>query len=120
MAMSNMTTFNVAGVSFEGRQETIRALKDLWDGLEGSIASSPAIWLEREPENAYDCNAIKVMVQRGQIGYVPARLAVDMARDLDEGLASYMTSLVDIRETKKGSLSVQVSTYRVKKDAVGQ
>lgn len=114
MVMSNMTTFNVAGVSFEGRQEIICELKDVWDGLAtGSILGTPAVWLEREPDNAYDANAIKVMTQFGQIGYVPAKLAAYMAHELDEGLASYLTALVEIRATKKGGLSVQVSTYRM-------
>jgi hypothetical protein len=47
--------------------------------------------LEREPDNEHDPNAIKVLlpVRKGQhhldIGYVPAKIAVDLAPRMDAG-----------------------------------
>ena len=43
--------------------------------------------LEREPNNPYDANAIKLLRLNGeQIGYVTARLATDLAQYVDSGV----------------------------------
>jgi single-stranded-DNA-specific exonuclease len=56
----------VAGVTFEGRQEIIKQCK-----------VGDRIWLEPEPDNQYDPNAVKVMVETSLmqevIGYIPRR-----------------------------------------------
>ncbi|MBP5459499.1 MAG: HIRAN domain-containing protein [Clostridia bacterium] len=64
--------FNVSGVTFEGRQEVLKNLRD--SGKDVFKAS-----LVHEPENKFDDKAVKVMVgeegQQVQIGYVPAIVA---------------------------------------------
>ena len=39
------------------------------------------VWLEREPQNPYDPNAIIVKVAHGQIGYVPRAVAARLCAD---------------------------------------
>lgn len=62
-------TTKVVGVSFEGRQEVL-ALLQMGD----------RVWLEMEPSNPYDLNAIKVSRSNGeQIGYLSRYLAASLA-----------------------------------------
>ena len=62
-----MNVFRVAGVSFDGRQEFLKKIFESKEKLDLSF--------EREPDNPYDSNAIKVMINIGgelfRIGYVP-------------------------------------------------
>lgn len=59
---------------------------------------------EREPDNAYDPNAIKVLlpVRNGrhllEIGYVPAKIAAGLAPRMDEGesfIGKFLIKLID-------------------------
>ena len=66
-------TTKVVGVSFENRQEVVARL------LLGD-----RIWLQREPFNRYDTNAIKVTRNNGeQIGYISRPLARSLAPIMD-------------------------------------
>ena len=47
------------------------------------LAAGDALVLEREPDNQYDANAIKVMLEHFHLGYVGKEFAVDMAPLLD-------------------------------------
>ena len=61
------------GVSHDGRQEPIAKLQ-----------MGDRIWLEREPFNRYDVNAIKVVRNNGeQIGYISRHLARSLAPLMD-------------------------------------
>lgn len=64
-----MVVFRVAGVSFDGRQEFLKKIFESKEKLDLSF--------EREPNNPYDSNAIKVMINIGgelfRIGYVPKK-----------------------------------------------
>ncbi|KAG2442539.1 hypothetical protein HXX76_002625 [Chlamydomonas incerta] len=56
-------TFRLAGVTFEGRQELVRALQP-----------DQILLLEREPWNPYDAAAVRVSDLRGRtLGYVPRK-----------------------------------------------
>ena len=58
-------TTKVVGVSFEGRQEVLARLQ-----------MGDRVWLEMEPTNPFDSNAIKVCRSNGeQIGYLNRHLA---------------------------------------------
>jgi len=58
----------VVGVSFDGRQEVVACLR-----------MGDRIWLEMEPDNPYDHNAIKVTRENGeQFGYINRLLAADI------------------------------------------
>jgi len=74
-------SFNVAGVTFENRLEKI-----------GKYAGSKSTYLlEREPDNRFDANAIKVSQKfkksgkKITLGYVPKTLARDLAPMMDDG-----------------------------------
>ena len=61
-------TTKVVGVTFEGRQEVVARLQQ-----------SDRVWLEMEPTNPYDSNAIKVCRSNGeQIGYLNRHLALSI------------------------------------------
>lgn len=65
----------VAGVTFEGRQEVVRAL-----------APGEALRLQREPANPVDPHAIRVLTASGrQVGYLSARIAARLAPSMDAG-----------------------------------
>lgn len=65
----------VAGVSIGDRQHIIAGLKQ-----------GDELLLIRERDNKYDKNAIKICTLQGkQIGYIPAELAVNMAKKIDIG-----------------------------------
>lgn len=63
----------VVGVSFDNRQEVIARLQ-----------MGDRVWLEREPENPHDANAIKVSRSNGeQFGFLNSHLAASLAPFFD-------------------------------------
>jgi single-stranded-DNA-specific exonuclease len=65
----------VVGVSFEGRQEIVRTLKQ-----------SQELFLMREPDNDHDSNAVAVLTNTGeQVGYLSKTMAEDLAPAMDKG-----------------------------------
>ena len=62
----------VAGVTFEGRQDIIKGLR-----------SGTDIMFERDPENKYDPNAVKVLAEGKHIGFLPRGSWV--AKEMDNG-----------------------------------
>ena len=70
-------TTKLVGVTFGDRQENIRKF-----GCEaiGSYA------MVREPENPHDPNAIRVAVGKFTMGYVPSKLAMELAPLMDAGM----------------------------------
>ena len=78
-------TFRAAGTTFENRQERLAFLKrfDLAD---------LKVTLRREQENAYDRNAIAIIIdilpirKRTHIGYIPKGLAAELAKVMDSGV----------------------------------
>ena len=65
----------IVGVTFENRQDTIARLH----------AGQP-LYLQREPSNVYDGNAIRAEDGKGSVvGYLPAGLAKEMAVAMDSG-----------------------------------
>ena len=78
-------TVRAAGTTFENRQERLEFLKQF-------KPEDLTVTLEREPENRFDRNAIKVVVhilpisRKTVIGYVPKGLARELSRVLDMGI----------------------------------
>jgi hypothetical protein len=67
-AKGRVITTNVVGVTFEGRQEIVACLR-----------MGDRVWLEMEPDNPHDHNAIKVSRENGeQIGYLSRHLAASI------------------------------------------
>lgn len=68
----NILTTNVAGVTYEYRQEIIARMKE-----------GDPVWLEQEPYNRHDPNAIRVCRNNGEkIGYLNRMLAYHLASRL--------------------------------------
>jgi HIRAN domain. len=66
-------TTNVVGVSFDDRQEVIARMQ-----------IGDRVWLERDPKNPFDSNAIRVNSNNGeQIGFLNARLAAKLFKLCD-------------------------------------
>ena len=64
-----LITTKVVGVTFEGRQEVVARLQQ-----------GDRVWLETEPTNPFDHNAIKVCRSNGeQIGYINRQLAASIS-----------------------------------------
>jgi hypothetical protein len=67
----------VVGVTFDNRQDVVRQLSE-----------GERLWLVRQPDNAYDHNAIQVQRENGEaIGF--------LARGLASSLAPYLDRLED-------------------------
>jgi len=78
-------TVRAKGTTFENRQERLQFLKQFrLDDL--------SVTLEREPENKFDCNAVKVVVhihpinRKTVIGYIPKGLSAELAEVIDKGV----------------------------------
>ena len=82
-APKHTVSFEIAGAGFEGRQKTFIDL--VVDGSRDDLE----VFLERDPKNEYDANAIKVRVKNnktgvsGQAGWVPAVFAKALAPVMD-------------------------------------
>lgn len=80
--MPNTIEVGVAGVTFDGRQDVLMRLHELQE----SGRRLEAI-LTREPDNAYDPNAVAVHIGAKHVGYIPKALAARLALRIDAGEA---------------------------------
>lgn len=78
-------TIRAAGTTFENRQERLKFLQQF-------KMEELTVTLEREPDNKYDGNAIRIVVhikpisKKTIIGYVPRPLARELAKVIDIGV----------------------------------
>ena len=78
-------TIRAAGTTFENRQERLNFLRQF-------KPEDLTVTLEREPENRFDRNAIRIVVhilpisRKTVVGYVPKGLARELSRVLDMGV----------------------------------
>ena len=74
--MASLPTYVlVAGTQYEGRWATARSLQ-----------KGESLRLQRELDNAYDRNAILVLQNDSEVGYVPRNIAKLLAPEMDSGL----------------------------------
>lgn len=78
----------VVGVTFEGRQEIIKQL-----------SRCDTITLRRESTNRFDKNAIMVMSEKGQVGYIGKDYASILAPLMDGG-TQFNASIAELDEYK--------------------
>lgn len=104
----------VAGVTFEGRQLLLAEL------YEAQQAGVPLVaWLHREPDNAYDSNAVRVYIDTsepgrglaGHVGYLSRRLAALLARSIDAGEAVRVTKVTITRGAMIDSMTYGVRIH---------
>ncbi|MBN2033732.1 MAG: hypothetical protein JW836_10680 [Deltaproteobacteria bacterium] len=74
-------TTKLAGVLVNGAQKNIREL----ERKRCESVFDEGVTLIREPENAFDPNAIKVEAGRNYVGYIPKGIAKDLASRMDSG-----------------------------------
>lgn len=72
--------FKVVGVTFTN-EDTGMPRQQILSGMN----PDEAVFLEREPNNLHDKNAIKVMTLHGQVGYVGKDYAAILAEMMDAG-----------------------------------
>lgn len=78
-------TIKAAGTTFGNRQQCLEFLKQFQP-------EDLSVTLEREPDNAYDSSAIKIVVhilslsKKTVIGYVPKGLSKELAKVIDTGI----------------------------------
>lgn len=78
-------TIRVAGTTFGNRQERLQFLKQFYP-------EDLTVTLEREADNKYDRNAIRIVVhilslaKKTVIGYIPKGLTNELAKVLDMGI----------------------------------
>jgi hypothetical protein len=95
----------VAGVTFNGRQGFIAYVAK---NMQNSFVT-----LRRDPNNAYDKNAIQVIavVKNGknvQLGFVPKELAKALAPAMDQGLRPWVKNFRIYRGGPKGTYGVTI------------
>ena len=93
----------IAGVTFEGRQDTI-----------GGLRVGVALRLERQPDNPHDPNAIAVWYGNLQLGFLNRGIAAHLAAAIDGG-AHYRARVASL--TGGGARSRGVNVF-VERDAV--
>ena len=109
-------TVRVTGTTFENRQERLAFLQQF-------KAKDLSVTLEREHENQYDDNAIKVVVhiksikRRTVIGYVPKRLARELAKVIDTGVQvkAYLMQIIggySYKETLGALINITIQEER--------
>lgn len=87
-------TIRAAGTTFENRQERIQFIQQF-------KPEDLSVTLEREPNNIYDTNAIKIVIhilsiaKKAVVGYIPKGLAGDLAKVIDAGI-QIKASLIQI------------------------
>ncbi len=78
-------TIRAAGTTFENRQERIQFVQQF-------KPEDLSVTLEREPNNAYDSNAIKIVIhilsiaKKTIVGYIPKGIAGELAKVIDSGI----------------------------------
>ncbi|MBV8298640.1 MAG: DEAD/DEAH box helicase [Candidatus Eremiobacteraeota bacterium] len=95
----------VVGVSFEGRQDVVAALRP-GDALE----------LRRDPENPYDANAIGVWFGTLQLGFVKREIAAKIAPNADAG-ERYTAAVTAVTGGGARSFGINIYVTRVRSAA---
>ena len=92
--VKNTIKVRAAGTTFENRQERLQFLKQFH-------LNDLNVTLEREPDNDFDSNAIKIVIhikpisRRTVIGYIPKELARELSKVIDMGI-QVKASLIQI------------------------
>lgn len=96
----------LAGVTFDNRQNVIRGLK-----------SGEELFMERQPNNSFDSNAILIKNSNGkEIGFLKADLAKFLAKEIDENFAEYKIIVIAITGQDNQSYGVNVLISRIEKN----
>lgn len=87
----------LAGVQYDGRADYARM-----------VSLSDTLYLQREPDNSHDSNAIQVITSDGaQVGYIPRKISTWLAGWLDTVDTRITCDIVELRE-EPGTENVRV------------
>ena len=107
--IEEVPSFNtkLVGVSFDNRQEHIKNISD------NRLNKNNELQLKRQPENPYDKNAILVLYEGKDLGFLNRDLAKKIAPKIDEGVEykAVIEQITDSYENKNGYYGVNVSVY---------
>lgn len=81
MSKIENVTLKVAGVTFKNDDGSSRR-----DIIVNELRAGDKVFIERESDNQFDVNAIKVMTEYGQIGYIGKDYASILAEQMDYGV----------------------------------
>ncbi|MBV8581270.1 MAG: DEAD/DEAH box helicase, partial [Candidatus Eremiobacteraeota bacterium] len=95
----------VVGVTFEGRQDTVRAL-----------APGTPLELRRDPANRYDPNAVGVWYGGLQLGFVKREIAARIAPNVDAG-ERYTAAVTAVTGGGARSFGINIYVTRVRTEA---
>lgn len=90
----------VVGVTFNNPDGTSR------QEILSKLNTNSLVMLEREPDNKFDKNAVKVVTMFGQVGYIGKDYASILAEMMDAG-HSFMATVADV-DIYKGNYYMQV------------
>lgn len=90
----------VVGVTFDNPDGTNR------QKILSMLDTNSLVMLEREPDNKFDKNAVKVMTMFGQVGYIGKDYASILAEMMDTG-RTFSTTVAEV-DTYKGNYYMQV------------
>jgi len=95
-----MIEANVVGITF------CNVPMDIWIELKHDTE----LILEREPDNKWDKNAIKVLFKQQMLGYIEKEIAKDLAKTMDEG-AKVTCKIIAKRNTPQDKPILAVGLY---------
>lgn len=91
----------IAGISFEGRQALIQGLK-----------AGVGLILQRQPDNAFDKNAIKILTKEGEhLGFINRQLAAELAPAMDKG-NKYGAFITEITGSQDKNFGVNIEIQK--------
>jgi len=112
--IEEVPSFNtkLVGVSFDNRQEHIKRISD------NRLNKNNELELKRQPKNPYDENAILVLYEGKDLGFLNKDLAKKIAPKIDKGVEykSIIEQITDGYENKDGYYGVNVSVYTSEKE----
>ncbi len=105
MKMQNIK-LKVVGVTFTNEDTNTPRQSIL-----AQLDTASAVFIEREPNNKYDKNAVKVMTLLGQVGYIGKDYASIMCEMMDAG-RTFKTQIVEVG-IYKGKYYMQIQIDEV-------
>lgn len=80
--------------------------RDIW----AMMRVGDTLQLAREPQNAHDANAVRVLWRNEMLGYIPRRENSDVARQMDRG-AAVKARIVKLNEARNPWQRIEFEVY---------
>lgn len=103
----NNSEINVVGIYYQGLYFNSELIQKIVPGKE--------VLLQREPDNKHDKNAVKVLFEHKELGYIPKTQAINLAPILDRGSAYGCVIKSKRRRGNSPEIIVSLTTYPIKR-----